>query len=141
MPYCTKDDLLKKISENQLVELTDDEGIGSIIDAVITKNISEADGEIDSYCKKRYALPFNPVPEMVNKLSVDITIYNLYSRRQDLTNEVVTKRYDDAIKFLKDIRKGLADIEADPPPAVDSGQVGKYSANERIFTRDKMNDL
>lgn len=141
MSYCTKDDLLKKISENQLVELTDDEGTGLIIDAVITKNISEADGEIDSYCKKKYNLPFNPVPEMINKLSVDITIYNLYSRRQDLNNEVVTKRYDDAIKFLKDVARGLVEISADPPPASDSGQVGKYSANERIFTRNKMDDL
>ena len=141
MPYCTKDDLLKKRSQDELIQLTDDEGTGFIVDSIIMKNISEADGEIDSYCKKKYNLPFNPVPEIINKLSVDIAIYNLYSRRQDLTNEVVIKRYDDAIKFLKDIARGLVEISAESPPAAASGQVGEFTANERIFKRDKMNDL
>jgi len=141
MPYCTKDDLIKQASEERLIELTDDEGVGSVDDNVVTEKIQDADAEIDSYCAKRYEVPFNPVPEIINKLSVDIALYDLYGRRQDILNENVQKRYDDAIKFLKDVAKGLAEIPATPPPAVDSGQIGKFQANDRVFTREKMNDL
>lgn len=141
MAYSTKEDLLKQISKERLVELTDDEATGEIQEAPITKAIQDSDGEIDSYCSKKYAVPFDPVPDVINKLSIDISLYNLYSRRQNLSNEVITKRYDDAIKFLKDVAKGQAEITDSPSPTVDSGQAGQFSANERIFTRDKMNDL
>lgn len=140
-PYCTETDILKQISEEDLIGLTDDTGFGQVDEAVVEEKIQDADSEIDSYCKKKYEVPFDPVPDIVNKLSVDIALYNLYSRRQNLLNEVVTKRYDDAIKFLKDVARGLAEITDVPPPATDSDQVGKFQANDRIFTRESMEDL
>jgi len=141
MPYSTKTDILKQISEEDLTGLTDDAGNGMVDDNVVNKAIQDADGEINSYCKKKYEVPFNPVPDMINKLSVDISIYHLYSRRQNLLNESVMKRYDDAIKFLKDVARGLAEITDVPPPATDSDQVGKFQANDRLFTRENMEDL
>jgi len=141
MPYSTKTDILKQISEEDLTGLTDDAVNGMVDDNVVNKAIQDADGEINSYCKKKYEVPFNPVPDMINKLSVDISIYHLYSRRQNLLNESVMKRYDDAIKFLKDVARGLAEITDVPPPATDSDQVGKFQANDRLFTRENMEDL
>ena len=141
MPYSTKTGILKQISEEDLIALTDDTGTGMVDDSVVNKAIQDADGEINSYCKKKYEVPFNPVPDMINKLSVDISIYHLYSRRQNLLNESVTKRYDDAIKFLKDVARGVAEITDVPPPATDSDQVGKFQANDRLFTRENMEDL
>ena len=50
--------------------------IGPIIDMAI----GDADAEIDGYLAKRYKVPFDPVPRVLNKFSKDIAIYNLYSR-------------------------------------------------------------
>ena len=82
MAYCTQSDLLEQISEDDMIQLTDDADAGNVDDDVVTRAIADADAEIDSYCGTKYDVPFSTVPVMVRKLSVDMSIYNLYARRQ-----------------------------------------------------------
>ena len=73
--------------------------IGPIIDAAI----EDADAEIDGYLAKRYRVPFDPVPRVLNKFSKDIAIYNLFSRigiDEDSDQKNYLNRYNAAIKFF-----------------------------------------
>ena len=73
-----KDDALNAIIGDTFIEepAKREELVAPIIDAAI----ADADGEIDGYLAKRYAVPLAPVPKVINKFSKDIAVYNLFSR-------------------------------------------------------------
>jgi len=134
MPYCTQSDLLEQITEAELVQLTVDDDSETPDAAVIARAIADADAEIDSYCS-RYPLPFDPVPDIIRKISVDIALYNLYSRRQNSVTEERTKRYDNAIRFLRDAARGLVSLGINSPPSTSAGLPGASTRRaDRIFT-------
>ncbi len=138
MAYSTQSDLLEQISEDKLIQLTDDLDAGTIDADVITRAIADADAQIDSYCGTRYEVPLSPVPVVVRKLSVDIAIYNLYARRKGVPEDR-QKRFEDAIRFLKDVSKGIATLGADEPADdSDSGPEATTVKTDRVFTSDKM---
>jgi phage gp36-like protein len=140
MPYCTQADLLEQISEDELIQLTDDAGAGMIDAAVVTRAISDADAEIDSYAGTRYSVPLSTTPAMIRKLSVDISVYNLFARRRGAPDDR-KERYKNAIRFLSDLSKGLISIGVSTPaPADDSGPEATTDADDRIFTRGKLSD-
>lgn len=150
MAYCTFDDITKALDETTIIQLTDDENLkptavdtGDPDHAPIIGRIDEAietaDAEIDGYCAVKYSVPLSPVPPVVNKLSVDLAIYYLYSRRS--IPEKVEKRYERAVARLKDIARGLLSLGVEPEPAAsvaaDSAQANK-TASDRVFTRDSL---
>ena len=138
MPYCTKPDILEQLDEDILIQLTDDNDLGVVDDDVITRAIADADAEIDGYCGTRYSVPFSTVPGIIRKMSVDISIYNLYARRKGAPEDR-QKRYDNAIKFLVNVSKKLVSLGADDPDAPPSDtHKPEIDQSDRIFTRDKM---
>lgn len=135
MAYCTQSDLLEQISQDVLIQLTDDDDAGIIDSDVVTRAIADADAEIDSYCGTKYDVPFSTTPVMIRKLSVDIAIYNLYGRRQGAPDDR-KERYDDAISFLKDIAKGIASLGGDAPSNDDdAGPEVTTVKSDRVFSR------
>jgi phage gp36-like protein len=138
MSYSMQADLLEQISSDKLTQLTDDADTGSIDADVIARAIADADAEIDGYCGTRYTVPFTTVPAIIRKVSVDITIYNLYARRKGAPDDR-QKRYDNAIKFLANVSKGLISLGADDPDSVPADtNTPEITQSDRIFTRDKM---
>lgn len=110
MAYCTLDDLMAMLSESEIAQLSAE--TGEVPDAeIVAAAIAAADALIDGYCEPRYGsiMPFSPVPEIIKAMSVDIAIYNLFSRRT-IMPEVRRLKYEDAISFLKRIAQGLANI-------------------------------
>jgi len=140
MAYCILADIKKALSEEIIKQLTDDDNIGEIISANVTKAIARADAEIDGYCgaNGRYKVPFTTVPPVVAGLSLDISIYYLYKRRTVPDN--VKDSYDYAVARLKDISSGKMSLGIDPPPAASTseGAESNKSVSDRIFTRDTM---
>ena len=138
MAYSEKADILEQMDEDILIQLTDDVDAGIVNDDAVTRAIADADSEIDSYCGVRYSVPFSTVPDRVRKLSVDIAIYNLYARRKGAPEDRKT-RYENAIRFLKDIAKGLATLgQDDPDGSPAESNKPDIDQSDRIFTRDKM---
>ena len=138
MGYCAQSDLLEQISDDKLTQLTDDADTGSIDADVITRSIADADAEIDGYCGRRYTVPFTTVPAIIRKVSVDIALYNLYARRKGAPDDRQS-RYDNAIKLLLNVSKGLITLGADDPDSTPaSSNTPEISQSDRIFTRDKM---
>jgi len=134
MAYCTQADLLEQIPESDLIDLTDDDGAGIVDTSAVTRAIADADAEIDAYCKVRYEVPFSGVPVMVRKCSVDIAAYNLFARRGMVPDDR-KERYDSAVRFLREVSKGLASLGGDAPAADDDGgPEASSSTDDRIFS-------
>jgi len=127
MPYCTKQDLIDRFAESELIQLTDRSNSGLIDDTVLNKAIADADAEIDSKLKNRYTVPLSPTPDILNLKACDIARYFLY---EDSPTDHVTKRYDDAIKFLKEVRDGKESLGVDTPaPTTSPGRMKVRQGN------------
>lgn len=143
MGYCTLEDIKKLVPEETIVQLTDDEGIGVVNRDRVDEAIAQADAEVDSYCAVRYSVPFSTTPDIVKKCSVDMAIYNLYSRRAEEIPQTRADRYKNAIRQLEGIAKGSISIGVDPPPpaASQGSRKPELSADDRVFSRTKLEDF
>lgn len=151
MSYSTLTDIKALLPEQTIIELTDDEmsnlnaidenadDCAAVMERISTA-IATADAEIDGYCAARYAVPFAVVPPVIKGLSVEIAIYYLHARKG--APEKIVNRYEKAVARLRDISKGVLTLGQDPPPAESTamadGAAGNKTADDRVFTRDKM---
>ena len=117
MAYCTLDDILGMIDEEDVIRHTDDFDTGTVNTSATDRAIAGADALIDSYIGSRYSVPVSPVPDIIRDLSVDIAIYKICSRR-DQTPVEARKKYDDAKLFLEKISAGTAVITGAAPAPV-----------------------
>jgi len=150
MAYCTQngsnagDIAPTKISVDQLKQLTSEDAL-SVVQSVVDAAIAEADADVDSYAGRRYTVPFTTVPAKVKQLSVAISVYKLYEKRTATFGEVpktIRDMYDDAISFLKDLAKGNAVIDgAVAPTANPKTTGGSFKGNDRVFSKDSMDNL
>ena len=136
--------MLKEDAVSQILTDTDfiedpeerEAGIGPLIDEAI----ADADGEIDGYLAKRYAVPLAPVPKVINKFSKDIALYNLMSRAG--LDEAGREGNNAAIKFLTLVAEGKVSLgtEASDPQAAAAAGFSMHS-NRRLFSRDTMKGM
>ncbi|SDU26742.1 gp436 family protein [Desulfobacula phenolica] len=139
MAYCTREDIQGKISEAELIRLTDDSGTGIPDYSKIDTAITEAEAEIDSYCAKRHTVPFQPpVPSMISKMCKDIAVYNVWSLRNAAPDDC-EDRYTRAVAYLKNVAKGIVDLGGDTPLEIDDGgPSSSKSSDDRRFSMDNM---
>jgi len=138
MAYSTLSDIQEQLSDDKLVDLTqDDPAISSIDTSKVDRAIADADEEIESYCAKKYAIPFSTTPDLVRKLSVDIAVYNLYARRGDAP-DFRKERYKNAVKLLEKISTGMVTLGVTPAPSENSSQAAYSSTKDRVFSRESM---
>lgn len=144
MAYCTLADIVKLLPEELVIQLTDDERVGAVNQSRVEEAIEQADAEIDGYVGARYSVPVVAAPAILNKLSVDISIYNLYSRRVGQMPDVRSERYKNALRQLEGIAKGVVSIGVTPEPAAQTesgGPANTKTENDRVFTRDILKGL
>ena len=140
-----KDDALNAIIGDTFIEepAKREELVAPIIDAAI----ADADGEIDGYLAKRYAVPLAPVPKVINKFSKDIAVYNLFSRigiDEGTDQKTYLNRYNAAVKFLTLVAEGKVSIGTgdggdDPAAAAATGFAAR--SNPRLFSRGSMKGM
>jgi phage gp36-like protein len=140
--YSTVDDIGKLIPQDILIQLTDDENTAAPVTPRIEEAIGQADAEINTYCATKYTVPFVTVPDAVKKCSVDIAIYNLYSRRVEEIPATRSDRYKNAIRLLEAIAKGTITLgvapSAEPPGNTDESPVNTKTADDRTCTKESM---
>ena len=151
MSYCTKAEVREMLKDDALNTIIGDSYIedeaereakaGVIIEAAI----ADAEGEIDGYLAKRYAVPIDPTPKVINKFAKDIAVYNLYSRigiDESGEEKNYLNRYNAAVKFLTLVAEGKVSIGAqadDPQTAASNGF--SVSSNPRLFSRRTMRGM
>lgn len=143
--YCTIEDLINRITEKALVNLTNDIlPATSVNKEIAEENITIADDLINSSLRNKYKLPLKVVPNLVKQLSADITIYRLYCRRPQNVPENYKKNYEIALQILKDLQSGAkvldipsSSFDGDTAQSVQSALYLTDKADEdRIFSDD-----
>lgn len=131
--YATRQDMVDRFGEEELIELTDRYRAGAIDDGVLDRALLDASNEITPYLAGRYHLPFAAVPESLVRICCNMARYNLYDKA---ATDRVEKDYDAAIKFLTAVAKGDLHIGPDsagaPPASTDGAEM---ESGGRVFGR------
>lgn len=142
MAYAVAQDMIDNFTEAELVELTNRAAptATTIATDVLEQALAEAAAEMDAYIGARYDLAavqaLAPTPSNLVRLNCDIARYRLDA---DCTREPVIQRYEDAIKFLRDLVKGLVSLGLDDESATTTGGAAPTRATPtRVFTQDTM---
>lgn len=105
----------------------------SLTDDNVNSIITEADNTIDGMIASAVTLPFTSVPKLITKISTDIAVRNVWAQKQSKDIPAHVKDdYDNAIKLLRDINKGILKLTAEDP-ASDTYNNLKYTATARVF--------
>ncbi|PIP98548.1 MAG: hypothetical protein COW76_20515 [Shewanella sp. CG18_big_fil_WC_8_21_14_2_50_42_11] len=133
MTYCTVADMQTRFDEWELIGLSNPGG-QAIDAAVIEQAIVDAEAEIESYLGGRYALPLNPVPKVLNRIACTLARYYLHDGQ---LNEAADKAYQDALRFLKDVAKGLVKlgVDTDGAEATSTSQTVKMQSDSAVWGR------
>jgi phage gp36-like protein len=132
MAYCTLDDIKEEIQEEVLIEITDLEETGAINEARVVTAIERADSIINAHLGVRIPVPVDPVPDAVNEMSVDIALYTLFSRNENVP-KLRTDRHNMAIRMLKDFAAGNLSVGAILGEESSAGTGIVYSAPSKDF--------
>lgn len=133
MPYATPQQLVDRFGEVQLGRLADRDRTGELDAAVLSAAIADADQEIDAYLATRYRLPLDPVPGRITALSCDIAFYRLHAAAAP---DDVRKRYEDALRVLRDLADGRAALDQGGlQPETSGGGSADYAGPPRVFDR------
>lgn len=140
MPYCTLTDIKSAIPEQNLIQLTDDEGAGEVNQERVNDAIDYADQLIDGYLRGRYTLPLDPVPGLLKKLAVDLAVFFIYSRKLELEMpEGMENRYKNSTKVLEMIQKGTVSLGTEEGSTTEPGEYKtNKTASDRMFPKDKL---
>ncbi len=138
MAYCVLADITNTVPADDILQLTDDTGVGVIDQAMVDEAIAYAGELIDGYLRGRYTLPLNPVPGMMTRLAADIAIYRLYARRPPTGGlmDAITDRYKAAVKILEQIQKGVISLGAESEGKEPGIVVTNKKAEDRAFSKD-----
>ncbi len=132
MAYAVKADLADRLTDKQLVELTDFENAGVVVDSRITAAIDDASSKIDAYAGSRYTVPLAQ-SDQVKNLCLDLTVWRLNTNRNRPLSQPQLDAYEAAMKFLMDVSKGLATL--------DGQGAGETQTSEMdVVTRDHETD-
>ncbi|MBO0346039.1 DUF1320 domain-containing protein [Roseibium sp. CAU 1637] len=140
MAYATRQDLIDRFGEDELIQLTDRVNLpaSTIDEDMVAAHIADAENLADSYLAKLYRLPLDPVPAVLTRIICEIARYFLHGRRTD-KDDPVTRDYALAIAWLKDVARGTVQLEAEGAASsqTSGGQV-QVSAPDRVFSRDTL---
>jgi phage gp36-like protein len=118
--YATPADLIARYGEPELIDLTDRGPVatGAVVPAVAEAAIHDACGEVDAYLGVRYSVPVTaPLPVQLVAVTCDIARYRLHD---DRPTEDVRKRYEDAVRWLRDVSRGGAVLPSAAPAVGDA---------------------
>lgn len=115
MSYCTQADLVTRFGNDEILQLSDKARVGEIDSEVVNRAIDDASAEIDGYLAGRYRLPLSAVPALLTLYACDIARYRLF---EDGAYEQVIERYNNALRYLRDVAQGKVQLfvaDADVP--------------------------
>ena len=135
MSYATAEDMIKRFSLVELVNLAPLEMQGEYDAQKVTIALADSESEINSYLSTRYTVPLDSPPEIIESACCDLARYRLYASH---TTEEVQQRYKDRIKWLISVAKGEASLGISEQTATKSAGKLVTSAQDRTFTRDTL---
>lgn len=140
--YADLDDLKTLCGDEELIQLTDraDPPSGEINTAVTAAALTAATHVIDGYVGAQYQLPLSSSVPLLTDLACDIARYRLY---KTAATDQVRQRFEDAIKMLVNISKGVVKLPIANGAAEPAGRsdVVNFQSEERIFSRTSLRGM
>lgn len=133
MSYTSRAALESQVGVQLIADLCDDERSGPtnpLIDTRINNVIVSVDALINGYCRPRFAVPFNPVPELIAHISEHLALYHLHLRRASGLElpAYVKALHEDATDLLDKIREGHIDPGVEPPPTASTAEIAQVAS-------------
>lgn len=138
MPYAVQQDIIDRYGSDSLYVAFDRDGNGALDTDAVTRSLSDASEEIDTYLIGRYPLPLAATPKILTFICVDIAMYK-GSNATAVTEEKRT-RYEDAIRLLTKIAKGEISLGLEKPEQGGKGGAS-FASSERLFTRNALRGM
>jgi phage gp36-like protein len=139
MTYATLAQLIDRVGEPMLIDLTDREevAVGAVVVAVIDRALADADALIDGYLAARYQLPLAVTPALITDVAQAVALWKLHVTTPE---DKIKLDYDAALKTLREIAQGLIRLpDAQGLEPASSGASGVIVTDrERPFTADNM---
>lgn len=109
--FCTLDDLLKRYSEDYLIQISSKTDIiDTEAEDIINQAINDASNEI-KVNSSHYKLDLEKIPDLISKLCCEITIRNLLQRIDQSIGETFDNRVNWINQTLNKLSRGELDIE------------------------------
>jgi len=135
MSYATQANLEDRFGAEEILQLSDRDGDGVADASVVAQALGDSDALINSYLAVRMELPLSAVPAALVRIASDLAYCFLF--KNDPPEGAMAAR-DKAVKFLQDVSRGIARLDAggaEPEPA---GETVLTSGPGKVFTRDDM---
>lgn len=144
MPYITNTDIQTRLGASAYVQLTDDAGTGNANEAVVDEARLGAEGQLDAYLARRYAVPIDltqhaELSGLLRSIALDLAEHRLRLRRPPIPQEATSRR-DAAVTWLLQVALGQINLPAVTTPATSPlGDITpRVTGAERVFTRDEL---
>lgn len=142
MAYSTTTDLLSRVTEKTLVQLTDKGGTGNVDEAIVGSAIADSDSMINAMIAPVYQVPLTNVPPVIKEISATMAIYRLHLFRS-VDPGVWKDEYERALSFLRSVAAGKAKLEgvvAAPPTSGSLSDSVDFNSQKRRFSRDDLKE-
>ncbi len=143
MSYSQDSDLTNDIiSQKELIQLTDDETLGSVNSSRTAQARKKIDDLLDASMRVGgYALPLASTPALVKNISIDGTIYFLWERKKkDAMPESMKdrKKAIDALLVKIETKQNFLGVTDSSAPPSDGRYKTNKTEDDRIFSKNKL---
>ncbi len=146
MSYVSNTEIQQRVGAAAYVQLTDDDGDGVADVAVVDEARLGAEGEVNSYLARRFAVPIDltvhaELADLLKSITLDLIEQRLRQRRPPLP-EGTTSRYRDAIQWLTGVASGSIELPSAAPVATQvlRGPIAQTTGDERLLSREELSD-
>ena len=108
-PYAVLADMEALWGVNDVTISSDWDDTGAIVLINVTNALQAATDFMDRYIAVRYTVPLQTVPDDLIRVCCDIGMYLMCPTATTMTDQK-QKRYDQAVKFLRDLSDGKATL-------------------------------
>ena len=122
MAYASYQDLVARFGETEILRLATPDGQldGEADLGRVQLAVNDATSVIESYIRRRYVTPLNPVPPEIRAACCTLARFNLAQGEGRLPTEQMKDGRAEAIKWLQGIARGEGALDAADPIAAAS---------------------
>ncbi len=133
MPYATVQDMIGRFGATEMLRLSSVDGeLPDTVNVVpVEQAIADADGIIDSFLRKRHAVPLSPAPQVITRASCILARYELSVGGDREPPDQVKDGRKDTIAWLGKIADGTVTLEGTTP--IVSSSAAMTQDRERMF--------
>jgi phage gp36-like protein len=136
--YATQQDLIDRFGLDEITQISDETGSGTLDTGRVAQALADANAQIDGFLGTRYTLPLSTIPAALNLIACDVSRYRLAR----LPADEMRRRYEDALRWLGKVATGEYGLGVDAEGQVPAETSGvQISGDRRVFTREMLDDF